>query len=542
MYAKLGRAAIMLGRIAQKASNFRRDDRGVVLVLFAVLLMPFLILMAIAIDLSQFLVMKQQLTVAVDAAVLNLGKQPDLSDDDAKAQTEAFIAANYPAIGSIGAVISIDPPVRTKETVVVTAKASMNTSFLKIAGYDTLTVTVNSTAAIKENKIEVVLVLDNTGSMADAAGGSTKIEGLKTAATELTNILFGGNDTSEYVKIGVVPFTAAVNVGSKYAGASWIDNAGVTALTRENLTLQNGQTLFTLFGELRNASWRGCVRQRKEPYDISETPPTTNAAILPDTLFTPYFAPDEPDSTYVLNGRRYNYANNYLTDHATGDLLSIQHSTPKYSGGTVPGNSDGPNYLCPVKAILRLTDQRQAVLDEIDGMSPKGNTVIPAGLMWGWHLISPNFWPFATVDAKDKPVPAPYEDEETIKAIVLVTDGDNNVSSGSNGFNKSYFSAYGYAGEGGHLTIYTSLTPEGNLDKKLLNLCGNIKAIKNSKNKDRIILYMIALGDDINSNSKKMLQQCATDSTTYFTTSTTEDLIATFQKIAVGLNELRISR
>jgi hypothetical protein len=337
----------------------------------------------------------------------------------------------------------------------------------------------------------------------------------------------------------VVPFTAAVNVGPQYATAPWIDTGGKGTLTKENLDVSGG--LLDLFGpgQLTNASWRGCVRQRTEPYDTLDTAP--NIAI-PDTLYTPYFAPDEPDGSYYWNNRWWTSANSYLADKATGTPQAIQRSVAKYAGASVPNGSEGPNYLCPVKAILRLTNQKQPVLDEINGMSPYGNTVIPSGLMWGWHLISPNFWPFGTVDDQGNPVPALYSDETTIKAIVLVTDGDNNVSSGYNGFNRSYFSAYGYVGAGGHLTVYPALSPEQNLDQKYLALCNNIKAIKNSQKRDRILLYMIALGNDINSTSKQNMQNCATDATTYFTTSTTDDLIAAFQKIAIGLNELRVSQ
>jgi Flp pilus assembly protein TadG len=535
----------MFRRIAEKASSFRRDARGVVLVLFAVLIMPILLLTAVAIDFSQFLVMKQQLVAAVDAAALDLGRSPDLTDAQASEKAQSFVDANFPAGKAIGTLQPVTV-VRSKDTIDITATASMNTSFLKLAGYDTLSVTVHSQSSIKENKLEVVLVLDNTGSMADRAGASTKIDGLKTAATGLTNILFGSNDASEYVKVGVVPFTAAVNVGPQYASAAWIDGGGKGALTRENLDVPLNKSLFDLFNGLTNATWRGCVRQRPEPYDTSDMPPTLDPSVLPDTLFTPYFAPSEPKGTLFWNNRWYYFwsggwrssANNYLSDgSASGSWEDIQRSVAKYAGGSVANGMEGPNYLCPVKPILRLTNQKQPVLDEIDGMSPYGNTVIPAGLMWGWHLISPNFWPFAAADQI-----APYTDEDTIKAIVLVTDGDNNVSSGSNGFNGSYFSAYGYANAGGHLKVYPALSPEGNLDQKLLSLCGNIKAIKNKRNTDRIILYMIALGNDINSNSKRNLQQCATDSTTYFTTSTTDELITAFKKIAIGLNQLRISQ
>jgi len=513
----------MFSRIFKRASSFRSDERGVVLILFAVLMVPILMLVALAIDYGQFLVMKNQLAASVDAAALDVARFPNLTDDQALAKANAFVAANYPASTAIGTLQSLTVT-RGTSTVDVTAVASLNTTFMKIAGVDTLSANVHSQVVYQQNKLEVVLVLDNTGSMAAIAGTSTKIDGLKTAATELTNILFGSSDTSQFVKIGVAPFTAAVNVGPIYRNAAWIDSTGATMLTTENLDVPAGNSLFSLFDQFTNASWRGCVRQRIEPYDLQETPPDP---ATPDTLFTPYFAPDEPDSG--------SFSNSYLRDGAPppgNTPQAIQRNIAKYAGAAL-GNKEGPNTACPVKSILRLSNQKQPVLDEINGMTPKGNTVIPAGLMWGWHLLSPN-GPFGDG--------APYSDEVTIKAIVLVTDGDNSINGGGNGFNKSVFNSYGYAGAGGHLTIDPKASPEGNLNEKLLSLCANIQALKTSKNNPRIILYMIALGDDIDQTAQSLLQQCATDSTTYFTTSTTDALISTFQSIAAGLNQLRVSK
>ena len=70
----------------------------------------------------------------------------------------------------------------------------------------------------------------------------------------------------------------------------WIQ-AGAGTLTRENLNVTNGQGLISLAAKLKNATWGGCVRQRTEPYDLEDVAP---AAGTPDTLFTPYFAPSEP--------------------------------------------------------------------------------------------------------------------------------------------------------------------------------------------------------------------------------------------------------
>ena len=188
------------------------------------------------------------------------------------------------------------------------------------------------------------------------------------------------------------------------------------------------------------------------------------------------------------------------------------------------------------KQLLRLTNVKQDILNEIHGMSPSGNTVVPAGLMWGWHLLSPN-GPLADGTA--------YSDASTIKAIILVTDGDNDISGGRNGFNQSVFNAYGY-GNGPHLTLKNSPNsrpqPEHNLDVKLLQLCDNIKAVTYPNGNKRIILYVIGLGGNISSPGLTLLQQCASSAQTYFANPTTDELVTTFQKIALGLNSLRITK
>src|SRR5208282_2205451 len=112
-------------------------------------------------------------------------------------------------------------------------------------------------------------------------GSMTGIQGLQTAATTLVNTLFANDPTGKYVKIGIVPFTAAVNIGTQYANASWMDSAGAGTMTQENLNVSKDTAkgvggLISLAGELKNASWGGCVRQRAEPYDIEDVSPTAS--------------------------------------------------------------------------------------------------------------------------------------------------------------------------------------------------------------------------------------------------------------------------
>lgn len=521
--------------IIGRARRFGGSERGVIAILFAILLPTMLGLMAVAIDLSQFLVMKQQLTAAVDAAALDVGSSPTLSDAEADTEARAFIAANYPAVSRVGTLTSVSVT-RTTSTVAITANASMNTSFLSIIGYNTLDVVVDALISLKQTKLEVVLVLDNTGSMNYTYGGMTGIVGLKTAATTLVDTLFASDPTLRYVKIGVVPFTSTVNVGTQYQNASWLDAGGAGSLTRENLDVPNGQGLIWLANKLTNASWGGCVRARTEPYDVQETAPTVSA---PETLFTPYFAPSEPSG----------YFNHYLQDGSFSYGTTVaqkQYSITKYTNGSVSGQPDlGPSFFCTRQPIIRLTNNQTAILTEINAMTPYGPTAIPAGLMWGWHLLSPN-GPFGDGVA--------YSDTETIKAIILVTDGQNDVQNNSStiptdGFNKSFYTAYGFL-SGPHLNI--NALPQNlyqvedqaayNLDLKQNQLCNNIKAVADANGKPgRIQIYAVGFGNSINSSSLSLLQQCATSPAHFFYNPTSESLITTFQKIAIGLSQLRVS-
>src|SRR5262245_16034302 len=194
----------MRSRFLRKARHFGNDERGIVLILFTLMFVPTMLVVAVAIDYGQSLVIKRQLAAAVDAAALSVAQLPSLNDKDATAKGESYIRAHYPAT-SIGTLKSFSI-VRSGETVQVSATAEMNTTFLSFVGYDKLSVTVDSMALLKQTKMEVVMVLDNTGSMADYVGSTRKIDALKAAANTLVGILFGADTESLYLKIGLVPF------------------------------------------------------------------------------------------------------------------------------------------------------------------------------------------------------------------------------------------------------------------------------------------------------------------------------------------------
>ena len=82
----------MLRGIRAKLSGFRAGTRGVVLYLVAMLMVPFVVLIGVAVDMGQLLVMKNQLAAAVDAAALGAAGLPL---DQAQTQAQAFVSANF---------------------------------------------------------------------------------------------------------------------------------------------------------------------------------------------------------------------------------------------------------------------------------------------------------------------------------------------------------------------------------------------------------------------------------------------------------------
>lgn len=504
----------MLGVTTRTIRRFAREDRGVVLILFLLVFVPLLLTVAIVIDFSQTLVVKRQLTSAVDSAALSLGTLPEIQDPAAlREKADAYIVAHYPekAIGTLRS--DLTTAVRDGDMVTVSATAEVPTAFLGITGKDKWTVTVNSGVFRRQNKLEVVLVLDNTGSMA-----GNKLASMKAAANTMVDILFGEDQVSDNVKIGVVPFANAVNVNVP-STTEWLDVANPAPLNWEIISdLQNRtqKSVMSLFGGILGESWKGCVRARSDGYDIQDTAPDPADN---RTLFTPYFAPDE-GWVDARNGNNYVLLN--LLGLPVTNVLKYFLPSLRLGGGS-------PNYKCG-EPIQPLTNDRATINSRIDAMRADGSTVIPEGLAWGWRLLSPGA-PFTEGVA--------YSRQDVIKAIVLLTDGENSVQ--GNGAFGTYFTAYGYKSIPA-TNNQLGPNPNGTLDTKTTQLCNNIKADKDGDPNDKdILLYTIIF--DVNSNAiQRLMRNCATDEGKFFNSPAAEDLQSAFQSIAVGLNELRIAR
>jgi Mg-chelatase subunit ChlD len=151
----------------------------------------------------------------------------------------------------------------------VGATASVNPNLLGLLGLNQINLSVSSTASWGATKLQIALVLDNTGSMAEY----NKISALKTASHQLLQQLQNLATNPGDVQIAIVPFTTDVNVGTSNANANWIKwtysalggfgfGFGGSNLTTTTVS-QNG--------------WSGCVSDRDQNYDVANTSATNVA-------------------------------------------------------------------------------------------------------------------------------------------------------------------------------------------------------------------------------------------------------------------------
>ncbi|MGA0602466.1 VWA domain-containing protein [Caulobacter sp. KR2-114] len=513
---------------------------------FALLALPLCILAFGLVDVNRATVAKQQLQDALDAATLMAARTTTATTDTALYNVgNPALTANLSTLSGVTLKTSsfhlngvyIDSSATVQVTPVV--------ANLWMSG--NMNITATSQVVRTMDDLEVALVLDNTGSMASNLGsGGSKINALKSAASSLIDTLAAAaaNSTDpNAVKYAVVPFSMTVNVGSTYQGQTWLtgvlpSSSGYGGLTHDVFATANTDR-FTLLSQM-GLTWGGCVESRPAPYDTQDTAPTTGT---PDTLFVPFFAPDEPDANKASNGSGgyYSSQNNWITNDKTsspswvtrlGTVAKYASSNKSNITSTGKTAGHGPNEGCAIAPLQRLTTNATTAKNTLNSMVATGNTNVAMGLMWGWHVLSPNA-PFADGVA--------YGTANHDKIVILLTDGDNTNDTYSNDYENAIYTGVGYIRQGRlvdtngvALTTSSTSTDRMNaIDGRELATCANMKA----KN---IIIYSIGVG--VSTHSQTLLQTCASGADHYYDVTDSSQLNTVFNAIAGSIQNLRLSK
>jgi len=158
---------------------------------------------------------------------------------------------------------------------------------------------------------------------------------------------------------------------------------------------------------------------------------------------------------------------------------------------------------CPPTQPLPLTNNRFNLHAYIDSLTADGGTAGHQGVAWGWYLIDPDWddvWPTLSE-------PLPYNEPDSTKVIILMTDG---------AFNSAYF------------------YDQGSSDEQARSICNQIHS------NEKIVVFGVAF--QAPTEGEAVLEYCATKSENFFAASSAQELEDAYQSIATAISDLRISR
>jgi Flp pilus assembly protein TadG len=282
------------GRIGNKLGLFRRDQRGNVAVIVGAAIIPLVGALGLATDTARGYLVKARLSQALDAATLAGGKVYFSTQRDA--DIKKYFAANFPSTTTpvydvqynasfMDAQVTLHTPVnggvQGKENLTIKAEATVPTTFMRVLGFQTVTVDATSQVTRAISALDTVISMDFSGSMASP---TTKITSARDAAITFVNDVFGTNTTSpqltvdgvtyNLLNIGFVPWnskTRVTTLGQSFTSstsslpAGWSKGAFTDPVTGAAGTLwkaNNSEVPLLQKPENLPGGWSGCVYAR----------------------------------------------------------------------------------------------------------------------------------------------------------------------------------------------------------------------------------------------------------------------------------------
>ena len=505
--------------------RFQASESGKFGMMLAVALPAVLAIAGFAIDISTLVNAKQRLQSSLDSALLASSRLKETGQSRQEI-FDNFLASNLHNMNDLADIegkLEVNKGLNFIETQ-GTATANVKLSLMRYFG-DVSKVKVTSSAYESTSKLEVAMVLDNTGSM-----GADRMKALRDAATSLVNILESAKTANRDVKAALVPFVTTVNIKGTGYSSAWVDTLATSPLHGANFDKKsdgkphNHLDLFTTL----NVPWKGCVEARPSPHNLDDTVPDSKK---PETLFVPAFAPDNPGAAAKSPNDNNNWNNSYLTD--TTDTAAAQKQIARYTNSATVRFIDekgprttGPNYACPTP-IEPLTDDFTKLRTSISKMIywEGGGTNVSEGLAWGMRVLSPGE-PYTQGD--------PFKSAGTSKVVVVFTDGENTVfgAATKTSFNTSDYGAYSFldANRMGTTNRGTALT---NVNTWTQTMCTRLKD-------QDVQVFTVLLGADTAAN-RTLYSKCASSTANYYPTSDVSQLKAVFEKIGNVVAQLYLT-
>lgn len=458
---------LIMNQFKQTILRFGVNHRGNVAMMFGLCSIALVGAVGLAVDFTNSETMRTKLAVAADAAALAGAQFTKGTESERTAKALAVFNATLGSHSGVTDLSMSSNDVLEGSKVAgfrVSASANVPTTFARIFGKSELGIAADAqaTGGVATN-LEIALVLDKTGSMA-----GTKIVTLKTAATGMVADLLAKASEPNQIRFALVPFAEHVQIGLSRAGEPW-------------LSVPAPVTTNACWNTYPNATSSNCRM---------ETQMQDGQPVQVKVCDWNYGSPVEVCGSYTAQWRGCVGSRNYP--------LNVQDGS--YST-RVPGLLDIYCY----NEVVPLTSNESTINTAINNLGAWGDTYIPAGIAWGWRILSPGV-PFDESQFGKT-------DKKVERYMVLMTDGMNTRS-------PNYPDHWG-----GDTALANTLTAE---------LCTNAKA-------DGIKIFTIAF-EVTDSAIKNILQACASDPGKYFDATNSAELANAFKNIGSSLTALRLSR
>jgi Flp pilus assembly protein TadG len=358
--------------------RFRREEDGA-LIIFGLMLFVLMIMMGgFAVDLMRYEYTRTYLQNTLDRSTLAAAALNQKMDPEAVVRDYMLKAGLSEDLASVTVTEGLNSRV-----VHSVGKADTHPIFLHMLGIDKFDALGRSQAEQIITNVEIVLVLDVSGSMND----NNKIGNLKIAASNFVDTVMA-NDINHRVSVTIVPYNAQVNIGP-------------LLVSKFNITHPNG------------VANDNCVELPAETF--------VNGLPLSRTLPMPMMAyADLVGTTSKVDGF-------VAPTDATYAKPSLETSGV-YKGGFKSA------FCQPTTVnVVRLPSNDPAKLKaEINALQAGGNTSITLGMKWGVTLLDPSMRPMFNqfIASGDIPANMPdrpfnYDDPKAMKIVVLMTDGEH---------------------------------------------------------------------------------------------------------------------
>ena len=468
------------------AHPFVTDRRGVVVVMYALAVLPVIGLTGATLDYSRTAQVRTTYQHAADAAVLaaTVSGLPTLAAREALAR-DVFLA-NAPESGHELTRLHLT---ETEIGYRLSVGGSVDATLLELMGVEAVDFTVGAEATAGSAPLEIAFVIDATNSMLSGSRWRTAYDSLDA----MLHALDGGARAGDELTVTVVPMGDAVNIGRHRQ--DWVYGlAGQDARAGGD----RGRR-----GHWNDEEYEGQGSendQGRRGHRDETTGPGTDAQTLLDPARWAgcVFARQEP-----VAGNPYR-----LTDAVPDDLL-FEVMDQNLRNHAYPGRGER-RFECPRPIIGPTGDVRQ-VMAEVDTIRAAGTGRFDQGMAWGWRAVSPEWaglWGLRDY---------PDTTGEREKVIVFITDGNSTMEE----WRFDGVAEWGWNNAGTEML--------GNL----VDVCSQAKA-------QGITVYTLFVAG--NRHAESYMRACASSPAHYFDVTRNDAMASAFATMGAALSNARLVR